>query len=93
VGVKPRVRQALLHTKLLKIRKALKLSQNGMLRKLNLQEPYSRQHISFWEKGTSEPPLFVVLKYARVAGVCTDILIDDSLKLPRTLPSTPKHSP
>lgn len=93
MGVRPKVKQIHLAKKLLKIRKALNLSQNEMLQRLELEEPFNRQSISFYERGKLEPPLFVLLRYARVAGVCTDILIDDRLKLPSKLPATPPHKP
>jgi hypothetical protein len=38
-----------------------------------------------------EPSLVILLQYARVAGVCVDVLIDDALNLPVKLPSKPKH--
>ena len=91
MGVRPKVKQTRLAKKLLKIRKALNLSQNGMVKRLELEEPFNRQSISFYERGKLEPPLFILLKYARVAGVCTDILIDDRLKLPLKLPARPRH--
>jgi transcriptional regulator with XRE-family HTH domain len=93
VGVRPKVKQPRLAKKLLKIRQALGLSQNEMLKRLRLEEPYSRQSISFYERGDLEPPLFILLRYARVAGVCTDVLIDDQAKLPSKIPATPKHRP
>ena len=31
-------------------------------------------------------------EYARAAGVCVDVLIDDRLDLPAKLPAKPKHS-
>jgi transcriptional regulator with XRE-family HTH domain len=93
VGVRPKVKQLHLAKKLLKIRKALNLSQNEMLQRLGLEEPFNRQSISFYELGKLEPPLFVLLRYARVAGVCTDVLIDDRLKLPSKIPATPPHKP
>ena len=93
VGVRPKMKQIHLAKKLLKIRKALDLSQNEMLKKLGLEEPFNRQSISFYERGKLEPPLFVLLRYARVAGICTDMLIDDRLKLPSKLPATPAHKP
>jgi len=34
--------------------------------------------------GTREPPLPILLRYARLAGISTDVLIDDDLKLPKT---------
>lgn len=93
MGVRPKVKQTRLAKKLLKIRQSLNLSQNEMLQRLGLEEPYSRQSISFYETGKLEPPLFILLRYARAAGVCTDILIDDRLKLPSKIPATPAHKP
>jgi transcriptional regulator with XRE-family HTH domain len=39
-------------------------------------------NISRFEQGLREPPLFVLLAYARVAGVSIDVLVDDDLDLP-----------
>jgi transcriptional regulator with XRE-family HTH domain len=39
-------------------------------------------HISQFEKGTREPSLFLLLAYAQLAGVSTDVLVDDGLDLP-----------
>jgi hypothetical protein len=41
--------------------------------------------------GKREPSLPLLLKYARIAGICVDDLIDDELDLPEKLPSKPKH--
>ena len=38
--------------------------------------------IYFYEQGKREPPLIVLLRYARLAGVAVDVLIDDELDLP-----------
>jgi transcriptional regulator with XRE-family HTH domain len=46
-------------------------------------------HVSGYEQGTREPPLDVLLQYARVAGVPVEVLIDDKLNLPDRLPSEP----
>jgi transcriptional regulator with XRE-family HTH domain len=43
-----------------------------------------------FEKGSREPLLPVLLAYARVAGVSVDALVDDRLKLPKTLPNKKK---
>src|ERR671938_175033 len=43
-------------------------------------------HISLYESGQREPPLPVLLRYARIAGVPVDVLIDDELDLPARLP-------
>lgn len=91
MGRVPRPKPARLGEKLLQVRTALGLSQNGMLRLLELDESLFRSAISGYELGTREPPLPVLLKYARIAGVCLDALVDDGLDLPAKLPSKPKH--
>jgi hypothetical protein len=62
-----------------------------MLTRLGLSEKLLRAAISGYELGTIEPPLPTILHYARVAGICTDVLLDDELDLPARLPATPKH--
>ncbi len=47
-----------------------------------MREFFFEMYISGYETGKREPPLPVLLKYARLAGVSTDVLIDDKLKLP-----------
>jgi transcriptional regulator with XRE-family HTH domain len=91
MGRNPRLRPQRLSEKLLQIREALGLSQNEMLYRLGLEETLSRTAISGYELGTSEPSLIIVLQYARAAGICTDVLLDDDLDLPAKLPSKPKH--
>jgi transcriptional regulator with XRE-family HTH domain len=88
----PRARAERLPEKLLSIRLALGLSQNEMLRRLELDEKLSRTSISAYELGTGEPPLPTILEYARAAGICTDVLLDDELDLPAKLPSKAKHT-
>lgn len=87
----PRPRPQRLPEKLLQIRLALELSQDGMLRRLGLHEKLSRTSVSAYELGTSEPPLQVLLDYARMANVWVDVLIDDELDLPARLPCDRKH--
>ncbi|MDQ1593204.1 MAG: hypothetical protein QOG71_3831 [Pyrinomonadaceae bacterium] len=87
----PRPKPARLPEKLLQIRLALELSQDGMLQRLGLGETLSRTTVSAYEVGTSEPPLPVLLEYAQSAGVWVDVLIDDELDLPGKLPSPTKH--
>jgi len=67
------------------------LSQNGMTKYLGIENSIPRDYISAYERGTREPPLPILLQYARAAGVWVDVLIDDELDLPAKLPSTPKH--
>jgi transcriptional regulator with XRE-family HTH domain len=44
-------------------------------------------HVSEFERGLREPSLLALLQYARLAGVSTDVLIDDELDLPAKLKS------
>ena len=90
MGKYARPKPARFTEKLLQIRTALGLSQDGMLEKLGLAD-LSRSTISSYELGASEPPLPTLLQYARLAGVCVDVLVDDELDLPKYLPGTPKH--
>ena len=69
-----------LSRKLLAIRKKLDVSQTEMARLLDLDVAYTA--VSGYELGTRQPDLLVLLRYARLAGVSTDVLIDDKLKLP-----------
>jgi transcriptional regulator with XRE-family HTH domain len=91
MGKKARIKQERLAEKLLQIRQALELSQTDMLRRLGFEEVLDYKRISEYELGKNEPPLAVLLEYARVAGVCPELLIDDELDLPSRLPHTPKH--
>ena len=86
-----RTKPARLAEKLLDIRRALGLSQNEMIRRLGLEDEITQSRISGYELATREPSLPMLLKYARVAGVCVDVLIDDDLNLPARLPGVPKH--
>jgi transcriptional regulator with XRE-family HTH domain len=80
-----RLRQKRLAEKLLQIRLSLELSQSEMLRKLDAEDLITYHQISGFETGRREPPLQILLRYARVAGVSTDVLIDDELDLPAKL--------
>ena len=91
MGSAARPRPERLAEKLLQIRQSLGLSQNEMLVALGLEEKVFRSAVSGYELGTREPPLPVLLKYARLAGVSTDMLIDDKMDLPTRLPNRPKH--
>jgi transcriptional regulator with XRE-family HTH domain len=91
MGKRPRRKQERLPEKLLQIRVALGLSQNEMLRAIGAEDELLRTNISNYELGEREPPLFVLLGYARLAGVCLDVLVDDELDLPVRLPVTKKR--
>jgi transcriptional regulator with XRE-family HTH domain len=63
-----------------------------MLRRLGFEDAIDYKRISEYELGKNEPPLAVLLSYARAVNVSTDVLIDDRLDLPAKLPAKPKHS-
>ncbi|MGH9898487.1 MAG: helix-turn-helix domain-containing protein [Pyrinomonadaceae bacterium] len=92
MGKFSRPKPTLLPEKLRQIRLALGLSQNEMIKKLGLTDQLLQGSISGYEIGTREPPLPVLLKYAQTAGICTDFLIDDGLRLPAKLPSIAQHN-
>ena len=91
MGKRARMRQERLAGKLSQIRQALGLSQSEMLKRLGFEDVLDYKRISEYELGKNEPPLAVLLRYAEVAGVCTDDLIDDRRNLPAKLPAKPKH--
>jgi transcriptional regulator with XRE-family HTH domain len=76
--------------KLRQIRDALGLSQTEMLRRLGFEDDIWYTQVSAYETGRREPPLIILLEYARVANVSTDVLIDDDLDLPARLPARRK---
>jgi transcriptional regulator with XRE-family HTH domain len=91
MGKYPRRKQKRLAEKLLQIRLALGLSQNEILRRLGAEEELYRTNISNYELGEREPPLYVLLAYARLAGVCLDVIVDDEADLPAKLPGKSRH--
>lgn len=87
MGKQTRKRPERLPEKLLEIRLKLGLSQNGMVRRMGLEDEIERDYISKYERGTLEPSLWVLLQYARAANVWVDVLIDNDLDLPKRLPA------
>ena len=68
------------------------LRPEQMIKRLSYNRlPLYPASVSMYESGKREPPLPVLLRYARLAGVCLDRLVDDELYLPAKLPSRPKH--
>jgi transcriptional regulator with XRE-family HTH domain len=90
MGRSSRPKPARLAEKLLRVRVALGLSQNEMLRRLGVDEDLFQGSISGYELGTREPPLAVLLQYARAANVYVEALIDDELELPENIPAEVK---
>ncbi len=92
MGRAERPRPARLGEKLLQIRQALNLSQNELLWALGMENGNQREDISKFELDRREPSSLLLLRYARLVNVYVDVLIDDSLDLPRRLPSSQKHA-
>lgn len=91
MGRRARYIPARLPEKLILIRKALGLTQQEMLERLELPEEILQTSISQYERGKIEPPIFVLLRYADVANVWLEVLLRDHLDLPNKLPSSVKH--
>ena len=87
MGRAKRWRVERLPEKLLQIRLALNLSQNELIRKLDLEDIIYQSNVSGYELGEREPPLPILLRYARLAGIYLDDLVDDKLDLPNNLKS------
>jgi transcriptional regulator with XRE-family HTH domain len=90
MGRGSRMRPARLAAKLLQIRSSLGLTQEKMALVLGYPQ-VTREYVSGFELDTREPALPVLLQYARIAGVYVDVLIDDELDLPESLPATPRY--
>lgn len=92
MGRSARVKPLYLGEKLLRIRQALDLSQDGMVEQLGVMETLTSASISAYELGQREPPLIVLLEYSRLANVHLEVLADDGLDLPARIPSKEKHA-
>ena len=87
MGRAKRVMPKRLGEKLSKIRESLGLTLEGLIEKLDCPEiPLYPASISMYESGKREPPLLVLLSYARLVNIIVDVLIDDKLNLPEQLP-------
>jgi transcriptional regulator with XRE-family HTH domain len=96
MGSRKRPRALRLHEKLRQIREAYGLSQAEMVSRLELTDELKQSDVSAFErkptdKWSREPALPHLLRYARVAGVNVEVLIDDELELPDKLAPDPMH--
>jgi transcriptional regulator with XRE-family HTH domain len=94
MGKANRPRPEYLAEKLLIIRQQIDggLSQSEMLRKLGLEGDLERDRISKYERGTLDPPWYVLCAYADVANVWLEVLVKDELELPKHFPSKEKSA-
>lgn len=89
MGRKGRVKPARLAEKLLTIRASLQLTMEQMIARLDYAEaPLNTASLTKYEKGRLEPPLPLLLRFARIANVYVEVLIDDDLDLPPEIPCT-----
>lgn len=83
MGRSYRERPRQLGRKLALIRKRLGLTQPELIALLAVKgEPLYPSSITLYEQGKREPPLLVLLRYARLADVTMESLVDDKMKLP-----------
>ncbi|MDT5124146.1 MAG: Helix-turn-helix domain [Acidobacteriota bacterium] len=75
--------------KLRQIRRALGLTQEGLIRRLGFKD-LVQGTISAYESNSREPSLIFLLTMARLANVSVEALIDDELDLPEKLPAKSK---
>lgn len=91
MGRRERAKPQRLAGKLAKIRLALNLTAEEMIKSLDYPAlPIYRASITEYEKGKREPPLLILLQYARVANIFLEVLVDDQLDLPDKIPATEK---
>jgi transcriptional regulator with XRE-family HTH domain len=76
-----RPRPKYLAKKVLQIRRSLGISQGEMVKRLGVQELIDHTTISKYELDKNEPPLAILLAYARLAGIPVEQIIDDELDL------------
>jgi transcriptional regulator with XRE-family HTH domain len=91
MGRKPRPKPERLGEKLLRIRNALELSQTEMLNRLEVEDIIAYKQISKYELDITEPPLILLLRYAQVAGIHLEDIVDDGLDLPEKLPGSVRY--
>jgi transcriptional regulator with XRE-family HTH domain len=75
MGRSSRPKPERLAAKLLQIRNALNISQAEMVNRLGYPKIHPA-HVSGYERGEREPPLPVLLRYARIVKISTDVLIE-----------------
>lgn len=88
MGRSARPRPVRLAAKLLRLRLLLGLSQTAMIERLDYRlSPLTLAGLWEFEHGRREPPLPLLLRYARLARLPLEVLVDDELNLPDLLPN------
>lgn len=86
MGTARRPRPARLASKLKEVRMKLDLTQEQMVKQLaRAGVSLKPGHISEYESDKREPPLPILLRYARMAGVPMEVLVDDDMDIPDRL--------
>lgn len=86
MGRSHRPRPKRLGEKLRQIRASLDFTLEQMIESLEYKDsPLYPTNISGMERSEREPPLTLLLAYARLVNISTDILIDDERNLPAKL--------
>ncbi len=95
MGTKRRPQPMRLAEKLRTIRTRLGLSQEQMVERLDYyNSPLYPSQISLFEQGKREPPVLLLLHYARMisttgSGEFLEAILDDEMEIPDSLPATP----
>jgi transcriptional regulator with XRE-family HTH domain len=79
-----------LGSKLRQIRRAMGLTQQEMLKLLDLPPVVSQSTLSAYERNAKLPPYFVLARYGDIANIWIDVLVRDSLDMPDKIPSMTK---
>lgn len=86
MGRRSRPQPRRMRFKLHAIRKHLNLTLKEMVERLEYHEsPLYPHYILEYEQGRRDPPVLVLLRYARVARVTMEMLVDDEMELPEKL--------
>ena len=59
-----------------------------MVKEMGVGEMIHYTNISKYELDRNEPPLMILLAYAKLAQVHLEVIVDDDIDLPRKLPAT-----
>jgi DNA-binding XRE family transcriptional regulator len=76
------LRAMLRSSKLLQIRQSLGCSQRELVKRMGMEDQIHYTNISKYELDKNEPPLGILLAYARLTEIPVEYLIDDKLDLP-----------